>query len=461
MTKYILILANIFIFTGCISLNPEIEYSDSIIPAKFKNNVDENINSQYIQPNWESFIYNPKLKQLVQLAIDNNKDLKIAILNIEAARATYRIKSSKYFPSIDAKGNATHTKSVVTENNTQITHSYSAEIGASYELDLFNKTKSLSESALESYLATQFAATSTKISLISEVVNLWCTLASNIEQLQLLEDNVKNLKVSHELTQKKFDLGITLINDVFSSKTMLKEAEVNLINFKTIIEKNKNALELLVSTNIPENLLPNNLAEHNNWLILIQTGISSDVLFSRPDIIEAEHNLKAKNADIGVARAAFFPSITLTTATGFASNSLSTLFNGNAQSVWSFVPSINLPIFKGGENKANLDYAKAQQKISLEQYEKTIQSAFKDVSDFLIIKSNINAQIIAQEDLVDVATKNYEVSLNSYKYGIGTYLNVLEAQRTLYSAKKSLVEINVNELINRVNLYASLGGNGK
>src|SRR5574344_729659 len=458
MLKFLFILINLFIFTGC-SLKPEIEYNDSIIPTEFKNSTNSNL--EYSQPNWQDFVKNDKLKELIKLALENNRDLKIAILNIESARATYRIEKAKYFPSIEAKASNTNARDVTSNNNTEISRTYSAKFGASYELDLFGKTRSLNDSALQSYLATKFAATSAKISLISEVINIWNTLSSNIEHLKLLENSIYNLKVASELTQKKFDMGIILIDDVFSSQTSLKETEVNLLNQLTTIEKNKNALELLVSTSIPNDLLPTGFKDTENSLMLIQSGLSSEVLFSRPDIIEAEYNLKAKNANIGVARAAFFPSITLTADYGLASTSLSSLFNGNAQTVWSFIPSINLPIFKGGENKANLDYANAQQKIALAQYEKTIQSAFKDVSDALIERANISKQLNAQEDLVNTAQKSYEVALNSYKYGLGTYLNVLVAQKTLFDTQRVLVDTKLNELINRVSLYTSLGGNEK
>ena len=458
MFKFLFILINLFIFTGC-SLKPDIEYNDSIIPTEFKNGTNSNLD--YIQPNWQDFVKNDKLKELITLALENNRDLKIAILNIESARATYRIEKAKYFPSIEAKVSNTNARDVTSNNNTEISRTYSAKFGASYELDLFGKTRSLNDSTLQSYLATKYAATSAKISLISEVINIWNTLSSNIEHLKLLQNSIDNLEVASELTQKKFDMGIILIDDVFSSQTSLKETEVNLLNQLTTIEKNKNALELLVSTSIPNDLLPTGFKDTGNSLMLIQSGLSSEVLFSRPDIIEAEYNLKAKNANIGVARAAFFPSITLTADYGLASTSLSSLFNGNAQTVWSFIPSINLPIFKGGENKANLDYANAQQKIALAQYEKTIQSAFKDVSDALIERANISKQLNAQEDLVNTAQKSYEVALNSYKYGLGTYLNVLVAQKTLFDTQRVLVDTKLNELINRVSLYTSLGGNEK
>lgn len=459
MFKSLFILIYIFIFTGC-SLKPEIEYNDSIIPTELKNSLDKNSNLEYIQPSWENFVKNDKLKELIKIALENNRDLKIAILNIEAARATYRIEESKYFPAIEANASNTNSRDI-TSNNTEISRTYSTKFGASYELDLFGKTRSLNDSALQNYLATKYAATSTKISLISEVINIWNTLCANTEHLKILEDSIKNLKLSYELTQKKFDMGIILIDDVLTAKTSLKEAEVNLFNQRTVIEKNKNTLELLISTTIPKKLIPDGFEENEKSLMLIQAGISSKVLFSRPDIIQAEYNLKAKNANIGAARAAFFPSITLTADYGLASTSLSSLFNGNSQTVWSFIPSINLPIFKGGENKANLDYAKTQQKIALAQYEKTVQSAFKDVANDLIERANISKQLNAQEDLVNTAKKSYEVSLNSYKYGLGNYLNVLISQKKFFDSQRALVDTKLSELINRVSLYTSLGGNEK
>ncbi|MDD3343805.1 MAG: TolC family protein [Sulfurospirillaceae bacterium] len=459
MFKFLFILINILIFAGC-SLKPEIAYNNSVIPSKFKNAVDKNSKIEYIQPNWEDFVKNDKLKKLIKLALENNRDLKIAILNIESTRTTYRIEKSKYFPSIEAKANNTNLRDI-TSNNTEISRTYSSKFGASYELDLFGKIKNLNDFALQSYLATKYATTATKISLISEVINSWNTLCANSEQLQILEKNIENLTLSYELTQKKFDMGITLIDDVLSAKTSLKEAEVSLLNQKTIIEKNKNTLELLISTTIPKNLIPSGFEENEKSLMLIQPGISSKVLLSRPDIIQAEYSLKAKNANIGIARAAFFPSISLTADYGLASSSLSSLFNENSRTVWSFIPSINLPIFKAGENMANLDYAKAQQKIALAQYEKTIQSAFKDVSDALAERANITKQLNAQKDLVNTAKKSYDISLNSYKHGLGTYLNVLILQKKIFDSQRALIDTKLNELINRVNLYTSLGGNEK
>ena len=226
-----------------------------------------------------------------------------------------------------------------------------------------------------------------------------------------------------------------------------------------MIEQDKNALELLIAQPLSAELLPKEFNNYENWLLLVKAGISSNILLGRPDIIEAEHNLKAKNANIGVARAAFFPSISLTANTGIASKSLSSLFDGGAQNIWSFSPNISLPIFNAGENSANLDYTYAQRDIALSQYEKTIQTAFKEVSDALATRATINEQITKQKELVDTISKRYDLALKAYKVGTGSYLNVLISQRTLYSAQQTLISKYQEDLTNRVSLYSALGGN--
>ena len=225
-----------------------------------------------------------------------------------------------------------------------------------------------------------------------------------------------------------------------------------------MIKQDKNALELLIAQPLSDELLPK---EYENWLMIVKAGISSKVLLTRPDIMEAEYNLKAKNANIGAARAAFFPSISLTANTGIASKSLSSLFDGGAQNIWSFSPNITLPIFNGGQNSANLDYTYAQRDIALAQYEKTIQTAFKEVNDALATRATINEQINKQKELVDAVSKSYNLALGAYKVGTGTYLNVLISQRTLYSAQQNLISKYQEDLTNRVSLYKTLGGNEK
>jgi multidrug efflux system outer membrane protein len=449
------------LFSGCFSLEPKLEPLDSkVIPLEWNNPVEAKTeeNLTQIKPSWEDFVQNDTLKKVVALAIKNNKDLKIALLNIQSARATYRVTKADSFPSVNANGDVSHARAINSSNGTTTSHNYSANISASYEIDLFGKIQSLNESALQSYLSTQFAANTVKVSLIAETINAWLTLATHNEQLKLSTQTVENLQKAYELTQKKFAAGVISQADVLDASASLKEAQINVILYNTMIKQDKNALELLIAQPLNDELLPK---EYENCLMIVKAGISSKVLLTRPDIMEAEHNLKAKNANIGAARAAFFPSISLTANTGIASKSLSSLFDGGAQSVWSFSPNITLPIFNGGQNSANLDYTYAQRDIALNQYEKTIQTAFKEVNDSLATRATINEQINKQRELVDAVSKSYDLSLGAYKVGTGSYLNVLISQRTLYSAQQNLISKYQEDLTNRVSLYKTLGGNEK
>ena len=452
------------LFSGCFSLEPKIEPLDSkVIPLEWNNPVDTRTQEDLtqIKPSWEDFVQNDTLKKVVDLAIKNNKDLKIALLNIQSARATYRVTKADSFPNVNANGDVSHARNINSSNGTTTSHNYSANISASYEIDLFGKIQSLNESALQSYLSTQFAANTVKVSLIAETINAWLTLATHNEQLKLSTQTVGNLQKAYELTQKKFAAGVISQADVLDASASLKEAQINVILYNTMIKQDKNALELLIAQPLSDELLPKEFKEYENWLMIVKAGISSKVLLTRPDIMEAEHNLKAKNANIGAARAAFFPSISLTANTGIASKSLSSLFDGGAQSVWSFSPNITLPIFNGGQNSANLDYTYAQRDIALNQYEKTIQTAFKEVNDSLATRATINEQINKQKELVTAVSKSYDLALGAYKVGTGSYLNLLISQRTLYSARQNLINKYQEDLTNRVSLYSTLGGNEK
>lgn len=454
----------LILFTGCFSLEPKLEPLDSkVIPLEWNNPVDTKTQEDLtqIKPSWENFIQNDTLKKVVEIAIKNNKDLKIALLNIQSARATYRISRADSFPNVNANADVSHARNINSANGTTTSHNYSANISASYEIDLFGKVQSLNESALQSYLSTQFAANTVKVSLIAETINAWLTIATHNEQLRLSTETVENLKKAYELTQKRFAAGVISQADVLDASAALKEAQINIISYNTMIKQDKNALELLIAQPLSDELLPKEFKEYENWLIIVKAGISSNVLLTRPDIMEAEYNLKAKNANIGAARAAFFPSISLTANTGLASKSLSSLFDGGAQSVWSFSPNINIPIFNAGQNSANLDYTYAQKDIALNQYEKTIQTAFKEVNDALATRATINEQINKQKELVNTVSKSYNLALKAYKVGTGSYLNVLISQRTLYSAQQNLISKYQEDLTNRVSLYSTLGGNEK
>lgn len=453
------ILLSAILFAGC-TLTPDLEpLEPNIIPQEFKNDtLNSTTDISLVQPTWENFVQDETLKKVVQKAIENNKDLKIAVLNIERARAMYKIARAENFPIIDASANGNNARSLGADNTTSISRSYTADIGVSYELDLFGRIRSLSQSALDSFLATSFAANASKVSLISQTVISWLNLAIHQEQLKLAKETVENLTQVYELTLKRYNLGVVSKTDVYDSQASLKEAEISVITYSNLVELDKNTLELILSEPLSDDLLPKDFDNNTNWLMIVQSGISSNILLSRPDIVEAEYNLKSKNANIGAARAAYFPTISLTASSGIASRSLDDLF-GNAKNIWSFSPNIYLPIFNAGENRANLNLSYAERDIALKSYEKAIQTAFKEVNDALVVRKTINDQIQKQKELVEAVTKSYEITLASYKIGVGAFLNVLTNQRMMITTQQTLISNYLDELTNRVNLYSAFGGN--
>ncbi|WP_026802762.1 efflux transporter outer membrane subunit [Aliarcobacter lanthieri] len=449
MIKRIISLSFITLFfSSCISLAPKLEINkEDIVPNELKNNEDL---SEYSQITLDNFIEDESLKRIVNLALKNNKDIQIALLNIEASKALYRIEESQYFPTLDASGNFIRQKT-----DSAISNNYKANLGTSFELDLFGRIKSLNDVAKNNFLATKYASQTTKLSLISQTINSYLSLVSNIYNLKLSKDILKNLEDVYSLTQKKYDIGMTNKEDVLSSYSTLKDSQNDILNFETQIQKDLNSLEFLTSSRIDLESINDDFI-NEKYLKLISTGISSNVLFNRPDIFEAEYNLRSKNANIGVARAAFFPSISLTASTGYASSSLSNLFSGT--NIWQFSPSINLPIFSGGENMAKLDLSNTQKEIALKEYQKAIQNAFKEVNDALATRKNITQRIENQKELVKSLFDTYNIALNSYKIGYGTYLNMLISQRAYINAQKNLVKIYLEELENRNELFKTLGG---
>lgn len=328
----------------------------------------------------------------------------------------------------------------------------------SWELDLFGRIQSLSREALETYFATEETQRSSRMSLIAEVAGDWLTVASYQQQLQIAQQTLTSQEKTLSLTYAKYKAGISSALDYEEIKTSVDSARADIASYKKLLAQSKNALDLIVGTKVPEDLLPAQTLEIDSiQLAEIQNNLSSEVLLNHPDVLYAEHTLKAANADIGAARAAFFPTISLTATAGRSSNALDNLFSAGAQT-WSFIPTISLPIFQAGELKASLDSAKIQKNIYIAQYEKAIQSAFSDAKDALVTRQFIDEQLTAQKDLVRSSKRSFELSNALYKEGQASYLNVLTAQRTYYSAQQSLVTLLLEEQTNRVTLYKVLGG---
>ena len=437
------------LFSSCVSLAPKLDInSDEVVAKSFKNYQIAEDNSNI---SLNSFLIDENLKTLVNLVLENNKDIKIALLRVEESKSLYRIEESNLYPKIDANGSFSREKEEIIKN------SYKEFVGTVFELDLFGKNRSLNDVAKNSFLATQYALSSTKLSLISQTINSYLSLATNIENLNLQKKIYENLSSVYELTQKKFTAGVIGKEDVLSSFAMLKESQNEIIAYENQIQIDINSLELLLGSTLDESLIPNSLKKDDSYLALVKSGISSNTLLNRPDIKELEYQLRAKNANIGAARAAFFPTIALTANTGYSSSSLNNLFS-TPNSFWQISPSINLPIFTAGENSAKLDLSETQKEIALNEYQKGIQTAFKEVNDALMVRKNIYTKLQNQKELTASIEDAYNIALNSYKIGYGSYLNMLIAQKAYINSQKTLTQTYLEELENRVEIFKTLGG---
>ncbi|HEY9066787.1 MAG TPA: AdeC/AdeK/OprM family multidrug efflux complex outer membrane factor [Burkholderiaceae bacterium] len=410
---------------------------------------------------WREFFADERLRQVLALALTNNRDLRVAALNIEKARAQYRVQNADLYPSVNATGgqSATHTaESLRTPGAPALTRQYSASVGISaYELDLFGRVRSLSAQALEQFLATEEARRSTQISLVAEVANAYLTLGADQERLVLAQSTLTSQSESYRLNQRSFEVGVTSALALRQAQTSVDSARVDVARYTSQVAQDRNALVLLVGSAVPDELLPSSLADSLNALPDLPSGLPSALLERRPDILQAEHTLKAANANIGAARAAFYPRISLTASAGSASADLSDLFKAGS-GTWSFVPQISLPIFDGGANRANLDIAKISRDINVAQYEKAIQTAFREVSDALAQRGTISDQLQAQESLVDATAEADHLSRARYTRGVESYLTVLDSQRSLYSAQQNLIGTRLSRMSNLVTLYKVLGG---
>jgi multidrug efflux system outer membrane protein len=413
---------------------------------------------------WADFFADARLRQLVNLALDNNRDLRVAVLNIEQSRAQYRIQESNSFPSVDASGSGNSSRSpadVAAFRQAGITRQYSATVGfSSYELDLFGRVRSLNAQALQQFLASDEARRSTHISLVAEVANDFLTLAADHERLKLAQRTLQSQSDSYALTQRKADLGVASDLDLRQAQTTVESARVDVARYTSQIAQDRNALTLVVGTTVPDALLPDGLDDALAALGSrgdLPAGLSSSLLQRRPDVLQAEHQLEAANANIGAARAAFYPRISLTANAGTTSSALSGLFKGGSGS-WMFAPQISLPIFDGGSNRANLDLAKVDRDIYLAQYEKAIQTAFREVADSLAVRDTVQGQLEAQSALVGASAESYRLSEARFQRGADSYLQVLDSQRSLYAAQQNLIGTQLTRISNLVTLYKVLGG---
>jgi len=450
---------------GC-TLAPKYTRPDPPIPAQwptgpaYKPVAEGQTAPAAPETGWRDFFLDEQLQKVIELALQNNRDLRIATLNIEKARAFYKIQRADLFPFVAATGSGINQRwpaDVSSTGDPMEYRQYTAGIGfSSYELDFFGRVRSLTQAALQQYFATEQARRSAQISLVAEVANAYLAYAADCERLKLTKDTLESQEASYKLIQRRFTVGASSELDLRQAQTRVDAARVDIALFTAQVAEDENALAVLVGMVLPPELLRRELGNGTMFREISQ-GVSSEVLLRRPDILQAEHQLKAANANIGAARAAFFPTILLTASRGSMSSQLRGLFRYGSDS-WTFAPQVSLPIFDAGSRLANLQGATADRDIFLAQYEKAIQVAFKETANALAQKGTIGDQLEAQESLVDASSQAYRLSEARYLNGIDNYLVVLDSQRSLYANQLRLIGIRYAKSANLVTLYKVLGG---
>ena len=454
-------LVSALMLTGCVSLAPDYERPEAPVAVAWP--ADAATKNAEVLTNglaaWSDFFTDERLVKLIHLALENNRDLRTAVYNVEKARAQYNVSRADLLPSIAAQGSETASHAgAQTPSPHGTTHTYSATAAlASYELDFFGRVRNTNEQALQAYFQTEAAQRSAQMTVITDTAQTWLALGAAKSQLKLAEDTFKSQTETAQLIEKSYEAGASSLIDVQQIRQSVATATAARVQAERSVAQYRNALALLVGASYDQALEPDGLAAASVNRVSAISNVPSDVLLQRPDIASAEAVLKSANANIGVARAAFFPRITLTGYYGTSSTELSNLFDSGTK-VWQFVPSISLPIFAGGANVANLMAAKAQQKAALSSYEGAIQKAFKDVSDALATEGTVEEELKAKKDLADAASETYRLALERYKTGADSYLSVLDSQRTHFSAQQGLISAQLARSASLVTLYKAMGG---
>ena len=456
--------AALLLSLGACTLEPHYDQPKAPVPAAWADGTATADRPRAADVGWRDFFPDPLLQELISEALANNRDLRIAALNVEAAQAQYRIRRADLFPSIAATGQEQSQRYPAgliaggTPGTGEVVRFYEVGVGfTAYELDLFGRIRSLKHQALEQYLSTEATRRSTQISLVAEVASAYFTVIADETILNVTRQTLDSQSASYQLIKQSLDAGATTGLAAAQAATTVDTAQANLAAYTRQAAQDRNTLLLLIGGPLPGDF---KVAADLDLHVLasdLPAGVPSQVLADRPDVLAAEHALIAANANIGAARAAFFPSITLTGTYGTASSELSGLFKSGSEA-WTFAPQISLPIFTGGANRAGLDLAKVQKNVAVAQYEKTLQSAFKEVDDALSARATLDAQLAAQRALLRDATDSYHLSDLRFRSGVDSFLPALDAQRVLYSAQQSLVTVELTRLQNLATLYKALGG---
>lgn len=440
--------------SGC-SMAPKYQQPEAPFAASWQAQAQQNAKT----PDWQHFFADENLQLLIETALEHNKDLRVAALNVEAFRAQYRIDRSALFPAVDAAGNGNRQripKNMSPTGESTINSQYSASLGiTAWEIDFFGRLNSLRQQALETYFASEQAQRSAELSLIANVATAWLSHQADQASLALVQSTLETYESSLKLVQSRYDAGVASALELQQARTAADNARVSLAQFQRQVAQSRNALQMVLGAPIPE--LKQNVELSSVQLAELPVALPAELLQRRPDILQTEHQLKAANANIGAARAAFFPSISLTTTAGSMSNELSDLFSSGS-GTWLFQPQLRLPIFNSGRLKASLDYSKVQKDIRIAQYEKSIQTAFQEVADGLIARSTYNEQLAAQDKLLESSQAYLDLAERRYREGVDNQLTLLDAQRLLFSTQQQRINTQLALLTSEINLYKSLGG---
>jgi multidrug efflux system outer membrane protein len=443
------------LLAGCISLAPKYERPAAPVPA----NLPGGQGSAAALP-LDQFVREPKLRQLLVRVVAQNRSLRRAALDVESARQLYRIQRAQMLPTITAGVQVVAAREFIGipgQPTIDVTE-YSASVGlASWEIDLFGRLKSLSDAKLQGYFAAIERVKATRITLVAETATAYVTLAADRSRLAIARDTMAASQRAMDLVEQLVGGGTSNRGDYWQAATVFQQARADVALLTAAIAQDRDALELLAGGPIDDALLPEALPAQLDWFADVPVGLSSAVLLARPDVVAAEHDLIAANANIGEARAQFFPTLSLTASGGLVSVALAALFTGPT-AVWMLAPSLAMPLFRGGAGTANLAYTKTQKESFIAAYELAIQTAFREVSDALATRATIQEQLAAQAALVEAASKSLELAVARYKAGIDTFLTTLVSARALYAAQNSLVSTQLSALNNRIVLYRVLGG---
>ncbi|MET3817313.1 copper transporter [Pantoea conspicua] len=451
-----LTLTTLFILAGCTSLEPDYQRPESPVPQQFSLSRNSLVpaTAGYQDTGWRTFFADPQAKLLIEEALQNNRDLRMAALKVQEARAQYNVTDADRYPQLNTSLAANYKGGLNGENAT--TREYNTGLDVSFELDFFGKLKNLSEADRQNFFASEEAQRAVHILLVSNVSQNYFNQRLAYEQLHIARETLKNYQQSYAFVEQQLITGSTNVLALEQARGLIESTRADIAKREGELAQANNALQLVVGK---YNKLPDDkrVAAADVNPVKLPTNLSSEILLQRPDIMEAEHALKAADANIGAARAAFFPSVSLTGGISGSSSDISSLFSAGS-GIWNFMPKIEIPIFNAGRNKANLTLAEVRQQQSVVSYEQKIQTAFKEVADALSLRETISKQITAQLRYLDSLQITLQRARGLYSSGAVSYLEVIDAERALFSTQQSILDLKYSQQVNEINLFTALGG---